>query len=195
LNMHAWLAWTDWLSTWGVIRAAGMTAYLFLFVSVVLGAFSYGSAVPSGVRKFALPVHQWTGWFAFLFCLLHAAVLMIDGYRPFAPQEVFIPFAAGFHPVTLGLGTLALYILALVLISSDIMKKLGKKAWKSIHLFTYPMFFFTLIHGVADGSDTEEPWAYFLYVWSGLIFMGVLLIRLYIQWKKGGQVENLARGR
>src|SRR5690606_32326675 len=78
LNMQTWLAWTDWLSTWGVIRAAGLTAYLFMFVSVVLGAFSYGNAVSPGVRKWALPVHQWTGWFAFLFCLLHAAVLTID---------------------------------------------------------------------------------------------------------------------
>jgi sulfoxide reductase heme-binding subunit YedZ len=193
--MNTWMALTDWLSTWGVIKAAGLTSYLFMFISVVLGAFSYGAAISPNVRKITLPVHQWTGWFGFLFGLLHGAVLMIDGYQPFEPEEVLIPFASEFHPATVGLGTLALYIMAAILASSDIMKKLGKKIWKSIHLFSYPMFLFVLIHGVTDGSDTEQPWAFLLYFCSGFIFAAVFLIRMYLQWKKGGHVENLARGR
>jgi DMSO/TMAO reductase YedYZ heme-binding membrane subunit len=195
MNMDAWMAWTNWLSTWGVIKAAGMTSYMLMFISVVLGAFSYGAAIPPKAKKWLLPIHQSTGWFGFLFGLLHGAVLIIDGYRPFLPSEVLVPFASGFHPVTLGLGTLALYIMAAILISSDIIRRLGKKIWKSIHLLSYPMFLFLLIHGAMDGSDAEKPWAFLMYACSAFIFAAVLLIRMYIQWKKGGQVEGFARGR
>lgn len=193
--MDAWTTLADWLSTWGVIKAAGMTAYALMFISVALGAFSYGAAIPANVKKILLPIHQTTGWFGFLFALLHGAVLTIDGYRPFLPREVLIPFASGFHPVTLGLGTLAFYFMAAILISSDAMRRLGRKIWKSVHLLSYPMFLFLLIHGAADGSDAEKPWAFLLYYFSGFMFAAVLLMRLHIQRKKGGQVESFARGR
>jgi len=183
MKMNSWIAWTDWLSTWGVIKASGLTAYLFLFLSVVLGAFSYGAVIPPNVRKILFPIHQTAGWFGFLFALLHGAVQMIDGYQPFSPREVFIPFTSEFHPVTLGFGTIVLYFLALILLSSDLIKRLGRKMWKWIHLLSYPMFLFILVHGIADGSDAENTWAFLLYDCSAAIFAAVLFIRGYIQWK------------
>jgi len=179
--MATWTVVTDWLSTWGVIKASGLTAYMLMFVSVVLGAFSYGAVIPPDVKKILLPIHQTTGWFGFLFGLLHGAALMIDGYRPFLPGEVLVPFASGFHPVTLGLGTLAFYIMAAIVISSDIMRKLGRKIWKSVHMLSYPMFLFLLVHGAVDGSDADKPWAFLMYACSAVIFAEALLIRMYVQ--------------
>ncbi|WP_309270975.1 ferric reductase-like transmembrane domain-containing protein [Paenibacillus sp.] len=171
------------MSTWGVIKAAGLTSYLLIWASIVLGAFSYGATVPVKVRKILLPTHQFAGWLGFIFGLLHGAVLMIDTYQPFLLSEILIPFTAEYKPVATGFGTLALYMIVAILISSDMIKKLGKKVWRSVHLFSYPLFFFSLIHGLGDGSDSGKTWAFQIYAWSLIIFVAIVLYRVYIEKK------------
>lgn len=181
--MNNLLSFTSWLSTWGVIKAAGLTSYALIVVSIVLGAFSYGSTVPAKIRGILLPAHQYAGWLGFLFGLLHGLVLTINEYQPFSLSEILIPFTADHHPVANGLGTIALYIIAAILISSDIMKKLGKKIWRSIHLLSYPLFLLSLIHGIVVGSDSKYSWAIEFYASGAIIFAVAVFIRGYIQWK------------
>ncbi|WP_163853267.1 ferric reductase-like transmembrane domain-containing protein [Paenibacillus elgii] len=181
--MSSLVTLASWLSTWGVIKAAGFTSYLCIFVSVVLGAFSYGTAVPAKLRGILLPAHQLAGWLGFLFGLLHGAVLTIDTYQPFSLAEILIPFTAKFHPWASGLGTVALYILAAILISSDCIKSLGKKAWRAVHRLSYPLVILAFLHGLSDGSDSDKIWAFPLYAGSTIIFAAAGLYRAYIQWK------------
>ncbi len=168
----------SFFSTWTVIKASGFTAYLLLFVSVSLGMLARHPSMAARYRSSLLSLHQWSGWFGFLFSLLHALVLLIDAYVPFTLYEVILPFASHFEPLGAGMGTLAFYAFAALLITSDLIKQVGRTWWRLIHYAAFPGFFLMLIHGIATGSDSGTPWANLLYVFTGSMFAGILLFRL-----------------
>ncbi|MEX2459729.1 MAG: ferric reductase-like transmembrane domain-containing protein [Paenibacillaceae bacterium] len=173
-----------WLSTWNVIKAAGFASYLLLFVSVSLGAFSYGNWIPSRTRVVLLAIHQMTGWVGFLFGLLHGLVLTIDKYKPFSLMEVFIPFASKQDSLFNGLGILALYLFLIILVTSDWMKRFGRKAWRSVHYLAFPAYFMSLVHGMAVGYDIHRPWAIAFYSGTATLFFCMIGIRVVLSKRK-----------
>lgn len=183
-----------WLSTWNVIKASGFTSYLLLFISVSMGAFSYGNIVSNNIRKLLLPIHQFTGWVGFLFGLLHGVVLSIDSYVDFTLTSIFIPFTAEFHPVASGLGTIAFYMLFLVILSSDLMKRWGRKVWRAIHYVAFPAYVLSLIHGLWLGTDIKMLWAKLFYAGTAIIFLGIIFMRGITSYKKESKYHaNTAR--
>jgi methionine sulfoxide reductase heme-binding subunit len=173
----------DWLSTWNVIRASGLTSYLLLFLSVSLGMFCYGKWIEPKYRSVLLIMHHLFGWTGFLFGMLHGLVLMIDNYQPFSFKMVLIPFTAQYLPLASGLGTISLYLMVAVLISSDWMKTFGRKVWRFIHYLALPSYLLALIHGIAAGTDTGSLWARLLYLLTAAAFLICLTVR--IQYRLG----------
>lgn len=166
------------LSTWNVIKSAGFTSYIFLFIAVALGAFSYGKQLPIKLRQYMLPAHQTAGRLGLLFGMLHGAVLLIDQYKPFAWYEIVVPFMAREHAVVNGMGTITLYALLLNLITSDGLKWFGKKLWRFIHVLAFPAFILALAHGLMIGSNTVDAWAQNIYVTTAIAFVATVIIRL-----------------
>lgn len=168
----------EWFSTWSVIKAAGLTSYLLLFLSVSLGMFSYGKLMKPNIRGILLIMHQLAGWIGFLFGMLHGLVLTIDSYEPFSYMDVFVPFMAEYHPLSSGLGTVALYFFLIILVTSDWMKNFGRKVWRVIHYLSFPAFAFSFVHGLAAGSDTKQLWAQLFYAGTALLFLVFVYIRI-----------------
>ena len=180
---------SGWLSTWNVIKAAGFASYLLLFVSVFLGAFSYGNWIPPRTRVVLLAIHQMSGWIGFLFGLLHGLVLTIDTYKPFSLMDVFVPFTSKYDTVFTGLGTLALYLFLIILVTSDWMKQFGRKAWRSVHYLAFPAYFMALVHGIALGYDTHRPWVLVFYTGTATLFFCVIGIRVVLSMRKASGVK------
>lgn len=176
-----------WFSIWEVIKASGFTASFLLLTSISFGAFSYGKTFSPPVRANLLAIHQMSGWLGFLFGLLHGMVLTIDPYAPFPFQAVFIPFTAAYRPIASGLGTIALYLLLIVLITSDWMKRFGRKIWRNTHYVAYPAYILSLIHGLLAGSDSKQAWALGFYYASAVVLICVFMARFYVGWKASRQ--------
>ncbi|WP_152396640.1 ferric reductase-like transmembrane domain-containing protein [Paenibacillus guangzhouensis] len=177
-----------YLSTWGVIKAAGICSYLLLFVSVCAGAFSYGKLLPAKTRAAMLPIHQWSGWFGFLFGLLHGVVLLIDSYAPFSLKELVIPFYADHQRMAIGFGIVAFYMYLAVLVTSDWMKWFGRKVWRAVHYLPFPAYVFSLLHGFLAGSDTTHKEMKIMYAATGIVFILVFVVR--IGWSKKNTVKE-----
>ncbi|MEB3102192.1 ferric reductase-like transmembrane domain-containing protein [Ferviditalea candida] len=191
----------EWFSTWSVIKASGLTSYLLLFLSVSLGMFSYGKLMKPNIRGSLLIMHQLSGWIGFLFGLLHGLVLTIDSYQPFSYKDVFVPFAAEYHPLSSGLGTIALYLFVIILVTSDWMKNFGRKVWRAIHYLAFPAFVLSLVHGLAAGSDTKQLWAQLFYLGTAVLFLIFVYIRVQYAAdssqtsQESASTENLRRAR
>jgi sulfoxide reductase heme-binding subunit YedZ len=127
-----------------------------------------------------LAVHQWSGWFGFLFGVVHGLVLLFDTYVGYSPRELMIPFAAHDHPFLTGFGTLSFYIAVLLLLSSDLIRKLGNNIWRAIHFLAFPGFFLSLIHGFALGTDAKVGWVQAIYTGTAGIIVVLLLLLLRI---------------
>ncbi|MDE3091461.1 MAG: ferric reductase-like transmembrane domain-containing protein [Chloroflexota bacterium] len=159
---------------WYVTRAAGITAYLLLWLST-----AWGLAVSSKVldwalhRTFTYDFHQFLSLLAIGFIALHVVVLTADRYLPYSVAEIVVPFLSPYRPLWVGIGVIGLYLTLLVTITFYIRRWIGVKAFRVIHLASFAAYFFALIHGVYAGTDSP--------LWTTeLMYAGTFLVVVFL---------------
>lgn len=178
------------LSVWSTTRAAGFTAYLLLFVSMLAGLLQ-GSTWAKGPRRLKLNlIHQWCGWFGLLFGMAHGLVLVFDNYVGYRLVDILVPFAAKYERWGTGFGILSLYLFLLLVVSSDLMKQLGKKLWRTIHFSAFPAFILALIHGLSTGSDSGQIVVILLYAVTGGITALLFGWRMFSQFRPKAKIVS-----
>jgi sulfoxide reductase heme-binding subunit YedZ len=168
----------SWLSIWDTTRALALTSYLLLFVSMVAGILQSMKIMPPKSRANLATTHNLTGWFGLLFGLTHGLVLLYDTYVGYSLAEILIPFTAKKDAFEIGLGVITMYIMFLLVLSSDLLKRLGKKVWRSVHYLSFPAFIMALYHGIAIGTDTAIPGIQMMYIVTGLTVAALVVMRI-----------------
>lgn len=104
-------------------------------------------------------------------------------------------FASDSHPVLTGFGTISFYLTLLLILSSDFIKKLGKKTWRLIHFLAFPAFGLALAHGLLLGTDAQQPWVRAMYVTTGSLICLLTALRVAaVQFeRKPVQVTDVCR--
>lgn len=163
--------------TWYITRAAGLTAYLLLWLST-----AYGLAVPSRILdgmlhgSYTFEFHQFISLLAIGFTILHVVVLMFDQYAPFSLVQVLVPFLSTYRPGWVGVGILGFYIVLLVTITFYIRDRIGMKTFRAIHLLSLLSFVGAAIHGFFAGTDSPLPGVTLMYV---VTFLSVVFLTTY----------------
>lgn len=151
---------------WYVTRAAGLTAYILLWLSS-----AWGLAVSSKVfdivlhRSFTYDFHQFISLLAVGFILLHVIVLMADRYLPFSVAQILIPFIDPYRPLWVGMGVIAFYLVLLVTVTFYLRSRIGMKTFRAIHVLSLVGYLGGLVHGFFAGTDsslTATQWMYAL---------------------------------
>ena len=161
----------NWI--WIVIRITGLTAYFLLTLSLLAGIFRYIPRNKGSILSF----HQSIGQIALLFIGIHACLLMYDNYQPYSLTSILVPFTSPTNPILTGLGTIAAYLLIIVIFTSDFMKAIGRSLWKKTHYLVFPLWFLAAIHGFFLGTDSQTQWAEMMYASTSL---SVILATLYL---------------
>jgi sulfoxide reductase heme-binding subunit YedZ len=169
---------SSWFSVWDTTRALALTSYLLLFVSVVAGVLQSMKMLPAKSKASIIMSHPLTGWLGLLFGLTHGLVLLYDNYVGYTLVEILVPFTAKQDPFEIGLGVIALYIVFLLVLSSDLLQRLGKQIWHKVHILAFPAFLMALYHGVAIGTDTVLPAIRFMYIFTGLVVLALIVMRI-----------------
>jgi len=156
------------VTVWQFIRASGLVAFVLLTVSTAMGIAVNVRALDALMRRaWVYEAHQTLSVLALVMTVLHVALLVLDPYLPFKVLEVLVPFAAHWRPVPSALGTIALYLTALLILTSYLRQKIGQKAWRLIHYGGFAGWLAALLHGIASGSDSGLWWIQWLYLLSG----------------------------
>lgn len=174
----------SWFSVWDTTRALALTSYFLLFISMVAGILQSLKVVPSQYRANLATTHNLGGWLGLLFGLTHGLVLLFDTYVGYSLTEILIPFTAKKNPFEIGLGILSLYMMFLLVLSSDLLKKLGKKVWRTLHFLSFPAFAFALYHGISIGTDTSLSGIKAFYAITGTIVAFLVVIRILVSTTK-----------
>lgn len=164
---------------WYVTRAAGMIAYLLLWLSTVWGlAVSSKILDPVLERTFTYDFHEFLSLLAIGFVTLHVAVLLGDRYLPFSLAEILIPFIAPYRPLWVGVGVIAFYLTLLVSITFYIRRWIGTKTFRVIHIASFVSFFGAALHGLLSGTDSPLAAAQWMYAGTSLVvvFLTVYLV-------------------
>src|SRR5215469_16544734 len=83
-------------------------------------------------------LHRWTGYGASVFVLLHPVVLLAVKQPHFRIFDVVLPISSPSQPFWNTVGAIAFYLLAIVIISSVLRVKLGRRWWRWLHWLNYP---------------------------------------------------------
>ncbi len=141
---------------WYLARSSGVVAWLVLVATVVWGALLAGRVMARpGAPRWLSDVHRHLGGLAVALTGLHLAALAADSYAHFGWAETFVPFASPWKPGAVAWGIVALYLLAIVEVTSLWQRRLPRKWWRAIHLSSYLLFWMATIHGITAGSDAQ----------------------------------------
>jgi methionine sulfoxide reductase heme-binding subunit len=143
---------------WSMLRATGMVAYLALALSVVFGALlgsRYSPAWLARVQQYGW--HSLLSGFALVLGTVHGLVLTVDGAHAQPLVKIVAPWTGGGAPLEMVFGTLGLYGLALVYLSTLWRRHLSQRVWRAVHLASYPAFVLLTLHSVMAGSDALGP--------------------------------------
>jgi DMSO/TMAO reductase YedYZ heme-binding membrane subunit len=166
------------MTTWIILRAAGIGAYVLLFLSVAWGLVATTSLFGKRVAKAtAVTVHQFLSVAALTLLAVHLGGLLVDSFMPFRPLDVLVPWHASFRPAATAVGVLAMYAMVVVLVSSWFRRRVGPVWWRRLHLLAAPSFGLAMVHGIFAGTDSARPWMWWLYVGTGLIIVFLVVVR------------------
>jgi predicted ferric reductase len=166
------------VTNWILLRAAGIGAYVMLFLSVAWGLLATTSIVTKRVSKPSSTLfHQFVATVGVVLLAVHLVLLVVDTYMPFAPLDVLVPLHSTFRPLAITAGVLAMYGMVIVLVTSWLRKPIGTKVWRAIHLLAVPAFTLALAHGVFAGTDTERWWMWGMYAFTGLLVLFLVIVR------------------
>lgn len=147
----------DFLSTWFLIRISGFLAFFWFTFSIAAGLMGQISLCKPN-KPLINELHKKSGWLGFLTTLFHMFLLLVDPYITYHIFELFIPFQTEYEPIYSALGTLSFYLAISTIFTSDfLIKKLGRKIWKKVHLLVLPAWLLMLLHGIFIGTDTVQP--------------------------------------
>jgi len=157
---------------WYVTRAAGLIAYLLLWLSTAWGiAVSSKIFDPVLQGAFTYDFHQFLSLLAIGFVVLHIVVLSADRYLPFSVAAILVPFIAPYRPLWVGIGVVGFYLTLLVTVTFYLRQHIGMKAFRMIHLASFAAYAFAAIHGLMAGTDSVLPAAQLMYAGTTLVIV------------------------
>lgn len=109
-------------------------------------------------RKFSFFVAIWI--------LLHPVFFMLSR------KTVWYYLIPDLSVLPLALGIVSLYVFVVVMISSQVYKRISYDMWQYIHILTYVLFFSTLYHAIYWGSDVDILMPYYLFM-TFLVGVGI----------------------
>ena len=166
------------MTNWNLLRAAGIGAYLMLYLAVAWGLVATTSIISKRISKASSNLfHQFVATTGLVLLGVHLALLLIDGFMPFAPLDLILPLRSTYRPIPITLGIAAMFAMVVIMVSSWLRKPIGVRLWRAIHLAAVPAFALALGHGVFAGTDTNRPWMAAMYAITGLSVVFLTIVR------------------
>ena len=166
----------------------GLTAVGAITLNMLLGTlmiFRYSPVRQWPHRRFNyFRLHNFSGYAALSLAILHPIVLLFDKSAKFRILDLFYPVHSPSQPLENTIGAIALYVVAIVVVTSYLRIRLGRRLWKSFHFSIYiaaaALFWHSLF---TDPALKNSPVDWFdggkLFVEFCLILIAVLAFLRY----------------
>lgn len=148
---------------WLVSRASGLVSFLLLTAALVLGALA---ARPGGIgpRWARQTLHRDLALLAVGALAVHVLSVVLDSYVDIGWAAVLVPLASGYQPWAVAAGTLALDAILLVVVTSLLRVRLGRRTWRAVHWLVALAWPMAALHYLAVGTDAGTLWGRLLAV-------------------------------
>jgi len=144
---------------WALGRGNGIVALAFMTFSVALGIGTRSGRPLVALPRFGIAdVHRFVALAGTLLVVLHMALLFMDPYAKLKLIDFVVPFLGAYRPVWQGLGTVAVDLLLVVVLTSLLRHRLGLRAFRTVHWATYLLWPIAMAHALGNGTDVAHIW-------------------------------------
>jgi len=138
---------------------AGLTASVVLTINFFLGMLlatayrtnRYWKKLPAKIQRIDVnDIHNYTAYIGWGLVALHVLFLLLDKTSKFTFIDTIFPLNAPTQAWIVGFGTLSLYALTVVIITTQkvIKRRMSFRLWKNIHLISYGTAILFVFHGI-----------------------------------------------
>jgi methionine sulfoxide reductase heme-binding subunit len=169
---------------WLVSRAGGLVAFALLTAALVAGVVARVPTMPSPAVDRRWPrwarqaLHRDLALLAAGALVVHVASVVLDGYVDIGWVSAVVPFTAGYHPVAVAAGTVALDAVLVVVATSLLRVRLGYRSWRAVHWLVYAAWPLAALHYLYLGTDAGTWWGRSVAIGAGVAVLAAVALRL-----------------
>jgi sulfoxide reductase heme-binding subunit YedZ len=89
---------------------------------------------------------------------IHIVTAVADGYADIPWLSSVVPFTSGYERFWIGLGTVAVDLVAAVIVTSLLRDRLAPSVWRAVHWLSYVSYPVTVVHSVGASKDLRSGW-------------------------------------
>ncbi len=165
-------------SLWYASRATGIVSLIMLTGVVVLGIAVRKHGRLPGLPRFAVVgLHRSVSLLSVVFLAIHILSAVADSYVNISLADVFVPFAASYEALWLGLGTVAFDLILALIVTSLLRARLGHRTWRWVHWLAYVSWPVAVVHSFGSSTDLRSGWL------LGLGIGCVLAVAAAVAWR------------
>jgi sulfoxide reductase heme-binding subunit YedZ len=152
---------TDSALLWYLNRATGTVLLLVFTTVVLLGILSTYGNTGRGVPRFLTQaLHRQLSLLGVALLLAHVVTAVLDTFVDIRWWQAVVPWwGSTYEPLWLGMGTLALDLMALLVVTSLARSRMGHRSWRAVHVLGYVAWAAAVAHGYFIGTDSQAGWS------------------------------------
>jgi methionine sulfoxide reductase heme-binding subunit len=170
---------TSGSALWYASRATGVICLVLLSLVAILGILVNRQGRLPGLPRFAVTaLHRNLSMLTVAFLGVHIVTAIADGYAQIPWLSTVVPFTSGYESFWIGLGAVAVDLVAAVIVTSLLRDRLAPALWRAVHWLSYASYPVTVAHGIGAGTDLRSGWLLALTVTSVLAVVAAVGYRI-----------------
>ncbi|HEU5035532.1 MAG TPA: ferric reductase-like transmembrane domain-containing protein [Nocardioides sp.] len=167
---------------WYLNRGTGFVILGLFTATTVLGILATGGRAGRGVPRFVTQsLHRNLALVSVSLLAAHVGTAVADGYVDIRWWQALVPYVGSTYlPLWLGLGTLALDLVLVVVLTSLVRARLGYRSWRAVHLLAYAGWAAAMAHTLGIGTDVRARtgWADLVVAGCAAVVAGAAVLRV-----------------
>ena len=144
---------------WYASRATGVVSLILLSVVAVLGIVVNRQGQLPGLPRFAVTgLHRSLSLLSVAFLGAHIVTAIADGYVHIPWLSTIVPFTSSYQRFWVGLGTVAVDLVAAVIVTSLLRARIQPAVWRAVHWLSHASYPVVLIHSLGASKDLRSGW-------------------------------------
>lgn len=175
---------------WYASRATGVVTLVLFTGVMVLGVLINRQGRLPGLPQFAVTgLHRNISLLAVAFTAIHVVTAIMDTYVSIPVTSAVVPFASGYERFWLGLGAVALDLMAALIVTSLVRGHLSRKLWRGVHWLAYVSWPVAFLHSVGASRDLQRG------PLLGLAACCAFLVAAAVIWRLAAAAREVPRAR
>jgi methionine sulfoxide reductase heme-binding subunit len=148
---------TQSTALWYASRATGIVCLVLLTVVALLGILVNRQGRLPGLPRFAVTgLHRSISLLAVAFLAVHVITAVADKFVTIQLIAAVVPFTSSYEPFQIGLGAVALDLIAALIITSLLRAHLGRRLWRGVHWLAYAAYPVAVAHSITTAKDLRS---------------------------------------